>query len=125
MAKWTNDEVMDAALNVMKNGVTRMVACSNQPANFVEANATYALAPVTLASADFTIADGNTSGRKVTVAGKTATIATSGTATHVALLDVTNSKLLFVTTCTSLALVANGTNTVTFPVWKIEISDPT
>lgn len=126
MAKWSSDDLMDAALNVVKNGATRQVACSAQPATFAEANATYALADVTMASGDFALANGDTSGRKLTMAAKSgALIDTSGTATHVALLDVAGSRLLYVTTCTALALTANGTNTVSFPAWAIEIGDPT
>ena len=126
MAKSAHDDVMDGALNVIKNNVTRMVACSAQPTTYTEGNATYALADVTLASGDFTLANGDTSGRKVTVAAKSGVlIDTSGTATHVALLDVTNSKLTYVTTCTSQALTANGSNTVNFPAWDIEVGDPT
>lgn len=126
MAKAAHDDVMDGALNVLKNNVTRQVACSAQPTTYTEGNATYALADVTLASTDFTLANGDTSGRKATVAAKSSVlIDTSGTATHVALLDVTNSKLLYVTTCTSQALTANGSNTVNFPAWDIEIADPT
>jgi hypothetical protein len=52
-------------------------------------------------------------------------IDTSGTATHVALLFVGSVTLLYVTTCTSQALTANGSNTVNFPAWDIEIADPT
>lgn len=125
MAKAAHDDVMDGALNVINNNVTRQVACSAQPTTYTEANATYALADVTLASGDFTLANGDTSGRKVTTAAKSGVlIDASGTATHVALLDVTNSKLLYVTTCTSQALTANGSNTVNFPAWDIEIADP-
>ena len=125
MAKLAHDDFQDGALNILKNNVTRQVACSTEPTTFAEANATYALADVTLASGDFTLANGDTSGRKVTVAAKSAVlIDTSGSATHVALLDVTNSKLLYRTTCTTQALTANGSNTVNFPAWDIEILDP-
>lgn len=125
MGKAAHDDVMDGALNVLKNNVTRQVACSAQPTTYTEGNATYALADVTLASGDFTLANGDTNGRKVTVAAKSGVlIDTSGTATHVALLDVANSKLLYVTTCTSQALTANGSNTVNFPAWDVEIADP-
>ena len=126
MAKTVHDDVMDAALNYIKNNATRQVACSAQPTTYAEANATYALADVTMASTDFTIANGDVSGRKLTVAAKSGVlIDTSGTATYVALLDVTNSKLLAVTSCTSLALTANGSNTVNFPAWDHEFTDPT
>ncbi len=124
MAKTVHDDVLDGALNILKNNVTRMVACSAQPTTYTEGNVTYALADVTLASGDFTNADGTTSGRKTTIAQKTGvTVDSSGTATHVCLLDVSNSKLLYVTTCTSQALTSG--NTMTFNSWKIEIADPT
>lgn len=124
MAKTVHDDVLDGALNIIKNNVTRMVACSAQPTTYTEGNATYALADVTMASGDFTIANGDTNGRKVTVGAKsTVTVDVTGTATHVCLLDVTNSKLSYVTTCTSQALTSG--NTVNFPAWDIEIADPT
>jgi hypothetical protein len=125
MGKAVHDDVLDGALNIIKNNCTRQVACSAQPTTYPEAVTTYALADVTMASGDFTAANGDTSGRKLTVAAKSGVlIDTSGTATHVALLDVANSKLLLVTTCTSQSLTANGTNTVNFPAWKDEIADP-
>lgn len=126
MAKTVHDDVLDGALNIVKNNCTRQVACSAQPTTFTEGNATYALADVTMAIGDFTAANGDTSGRKLTMSAKSGvTIDVTGTATHVALLDVTNSKLLYVTTCTSLALTAGGGNTVNFPAWKFELADPT
>ena len=125
MAKSVHNDVLDGALNIVKNNATRQTACSAEPTTYAEGNATYALADVTVASGDFTNADGDTSGRKCTVAAKSGVlIDASGTATHIALLDVTNSKLLYVTTCTSQALTANGSNTVDFPSWKFEIADP-
>ncbi len=124
MAKAVSDDVLDGALNIIRNNCTRMVACSAQPTTYTEGNSTYALADVTMASGDFTIADGTTSGRKATVAAKSGvTIDASGTANHIALLDVTNSRLLYVTTCTSQALNTGGT--VDFGSWVIEIADPT
>lgn len=126
MAKTVHDDVLDGAWNIIKNNCTRQTVCSAQPTTYAEGNATYALADVTMASGDFTLADGSVSGRKVTMAAKSGvTIDLSGTATHVALLDVSNSKLLYVTTCTSLVLTAGGGNTVSFPAWKAEIADPT
>lgn len=120
MAKWANDSVMDAALDEIATA-TLMIACSAQPTTRAEAVTTYALADVAMAGGDFTKANGDASGRKVTVAAKAAvTVDASGTATHVALVDATT--LLYVTTCTSLALVA--TSTVDFPAWDAEIADP-
>lgn len=124
MAKYANDLVMDAALDYVATS-TRQIACSAQPTTYTEANSTYALADVTLAGGDYTKANGDTNGRKVTIGAKSSVlIDTSGTATHVALVDVSNSRLVYVTTCTSQALTANGSNTVNFPAWDIEIADP-
>jgi len=126
VAKAVHDDVLDGAHDIIRNNATRMVACSAQPTTYTEGNATFALADVTMASGDFTKANGDTSGRKMTVGAKSGVlIDTTGTATHVALLDVANSKLLYVTTCTSQALTANGSNTVNFPAWDIELADPT
>ena len=124
MAKTVHDDVLDGALNIIKNNCTRMTLCSAQPTTYTEGNATFSLGDVTLASGDFTAANGDTSGRKVTVAAKAGvTVDASGTGTHVALLDVANSKLLYVTTCPSQAVVNPGTMDIA--TWKIEIADPT
>lgn len=124
MAKSANDLVMDAALDFIATA-NKMVACSAEPVTFADANATLALADVAMAGGDFTKANGDTSGRKVTMAAKSGVlIDVSGTATHVALVDTVNSRLILVTTCTAQALTANGSNTVNFPAWDDEIADP-
>ena len=123
MAKSVNPTVLDQALNYIKNNCTRMVLCSSQPTTYTEANSTFALANVTMASSDFTVGAGVTSGRKVAVAAKNSvSVSTSGTSTHVALLDVTNTALLYVTTHTSQALTSG--NTANIGTWNIEIADP-
>lgn len=125
MAKAAPDIIMDGALDVIATA-TKQVACSAEPTTYAEANATYALADVVLAGGDYSKANGDTSGRKVTVAAKSAVlIDASGTATHVALVRTADSTLIYVTTCTSQALTENGSNTVNFPTWDVEIGDPT
>lgn len=126
MAKTVHDDVLDGALNVIKNNCTRMTLCNAQPTTFTEANATFALADVTMASGDFTVANGDTNGRKLTVAAKSAVdvdVTDPGGTNHVALLDVTNSKLLYVTTAPDVAVDAAGT--VDIAAWDIELADPT
>jgi hypothetical protein len=133
MAKRVNTAVLDAALNVIKTGITgfgpcnKMVACSAEPTTYTEANATYMLANVAMTGTDFTLANGVSGGntpRKCTVGAKSSvSVTNSGTATHVALIDSVNSVLLEVTTCTSQALTSG--NTVSFPAWVIEINAPT
>ena len=122
MGKSANDALPDAYLNEIKDNATLMIACSAEPTTRTEAVTTYALADVAVVSGDFTLGNGDVSGRKLAVAAKSAVaIDTSGTATHVAIVDGT--RLLFVTTCTSIALVDTGT--VNFPTWDIEVADPT
>ena len=129
MAKRCHADMLDAALNILKNNVTRMTLCSAEPTTYAEGNATYALADVTLVSADLVVAAGDGAGntpRKCTIAAQNSVlIDTTGAGTHVALLDVTGSRLLYVTTCTSINVTANGSNTVNFPAWKIELGAPT
>lgn len=133
MAKRVLAALLDAALNVIKVGITgngpanKQVVCSAEPTTYTEANSTYKLAEVTMTGTDFTLANGDGAGntpRKCTVAQKTGvSVGTSGTATHVALIDTINGVLLEVTTCTSQALTSG--NTVTIPAWKIELGAPT
>jgi len=124
MAKSMHNDVADAMLDKIATG-NLMIACSAEPTTRAEAVTTYALADVAMTvgdgNGDYTIADGDTSGRKVTMSQKTGvTVDTSGTATHIAIVDGTT--LLLVTTCTSQVLTSG--NTVTFPAWDDEIADP-
>lgn len=124
MAKAIPDAILDKTLDEIATA-TRMVLCSAQPTTYTEANATYALADVTMAGGDFTKANGDTSGRKVTVGAKSSVlIDTSGTGNHIALVRVSDTTLIYVTTCTSQAVTANGSNTVNFPAWDVELADP-
>lgn len=122
MAKAANDVFIDGGLDRIDDCVT-LTVCSAQPANFAGI-AAVALADVTLTAGagggDYTKADGDTNGRKLSVLQQTAVpIDTTGTATHVVLDDGTD---IYVTTCTSQALTSGGT--VTVPQWDIEIADP-
>lgn len=120
MAKATPDAILDAMADAVIAAITTEYVCSGQPANFAGI-AAVALADVSMAGGDITKADGDSSGRKFTMAQKSAVaIDSSGTATHVVLSSGTT--LLYVTTCTSQALTAGGT--VTIPAWKVEIADP-
>lgn len=122
MAKSVHDNVLDGAFDVLDQADI-MTACSAEPTTRTEAVTTFKLADVAMTpNTDYTKANGDTSGRKVTVAAKSSVpVDTSGSATHIALCDAT--RLLYVTTCTSQALTAG--NTVNFPAWDIEILDPT
>lgn len=122
MGKRTNDAVMDAALDYLATA-TKEVVCSAEPTTYTEAVTTYMLAEVVIDGTDFTKANGDTSGRKTTVAQQSAVaITNSGTATHIATVITASSALIDVTTCTSQALTSGGS--VTIPAWDHEIADP-
>lgn len=125
MAKWANDNMMDAALDYIRGNCDKMIVCSAQPTTYTEAVTTYALADVAMTvNTDYTLANGSTSGRKITTAAKNdVTIDASGTATHIALVKTGDTTLRYVTTCTSQALTSGGT--VDIPAWAIEVADPT
>jgi hypothetical protein len=126
MAKWANDSAMDAMLAYIDDS-TLLCVCSAQPTTYAEASSTYKLADVVMTAGagngDYTLANGDTNGRKLTVAQQAdVPIDSTGTATHVALCISGSSTLVYVTTCTSQALTSGGT--VTVPAWDIEVADP-
>jgi len=117
MGKATPDAILDAMADAIIAAATTLIVCSGEPASI----AAVALADVTIDSGDFTKANGDTSGRKVTIGQQASVpIDSSGSATHIVLAS--GSVLLYVTTCTTQALTAAGT--VTVPAWKIEVADP-
>ena len=121
MAKWVAGDVLDGALQIV-SGATHMLALPSQPLDFGAAWAGR-LADVAMTPADFALATGTGSGRRLDVAGKAgATVQAAGTADHVALVDQPGGRLLYVTTCPAQALATGGT--VTFDGWSIEIGAP-
>jgi hypothetical protein len=124
MGKSVHNDVLDAALNYIKDNSTRICVCSTEPTTHTEALETYMLAIKTISGTDFTgPADGDTNGRKIrSNQHANISVTNGGNAQHVALVDFANSKLLLVTTCTAQTLTAG--NTVTVPVWDDEIADP-
>lgn len=125
MAKSVHNDVLDGALNVIKNNCTHQTVCSAEPTTFATAFST-ALAVTTMATGtDYTVGDGDTNGRKVAVAQKAAIpVTATQSANHVALCTSAGaSALYYVTTCTLQGLTSG--NTVTIPTWDIEIADPT
>ena len=120
MSKWVNDAALDAALDWIADA-NLMVLCSQQPSNRTEAVSTYALADAILAASDFTKADGDVSGRKLTIGAQSAIeVDASGTGNHVALCN--GSDLVYVTICTDKVVDSGGT--VDFGAWDVELADP-
>jgi len=119
VAKVISDEHIDGGLTAQV-GSTTVTACAGQPTSQADI-AVKALASTPLAGGDWTIANGDVSGRKATMGTKAGvSISFSGTADHVAVDDGTGYT---VTTCPATALTSG--NTVTFNPWDREILDPT
>lgn len=123
MAKFLPDEALDLIGDYVDQS-TVMHLCSAQPANFAGIAAVSLADVVMTADTDYTKANGDTSGRKITVAAKNGVnVDTSGTGNHIALASTADSKLRAVTTCTSQAVTSG--NQVNFPAWDVETGDPT
>lgn len=119
MGKTSTNGMIEGGLVKYGAGV-KLTVCAGQPTSFADI-AVKALAGVALIAGDFTIAAGDISGRKSTVAAKTGIlIDASGTADHVVVDDGVSEYS--VTTCTPQALTANGVNAFGIPTFDRESS---
>jgi hypothetical protein len=123
MGKVAPDRMIDSAFEYITGSATYYTVCSGSPTTYADAKTNLILAGIAITSACFAHAD-DTSGRKLTITAKTsASITASGSALAVCLINIANTGLLYVTTCTEQYLVSGGT--VDIPSWKINIQDPT
>lgn len=128
MAKYSNDIILDTALNFVTGSATKVVVCDGEPATYTAATTATgsggnALGSGSLSGANFTVADGDVSGRKWTLETQTGLpVNNSGTADHVAIVDDSNSRLLVITTVTAQAVSAGGTMDVS--AFDQELEDP-
>lgn len=121
---YLNYYVLDAALSKLDTEATHLYLCSQEPTTFAQANSTYALGVKTSLSVGAP-ADRSPNGRKVTVASFTdGSVTATGTATHWAIVDTTNSRLLATNSLTASQAVTSG-NTFTFAALDIGIADAT
>lgn len=88
------DYVFDAALSKLATEANRLDICSQEPTTYTKAITTYSLGNKTSLSIG-SPADRSPNGRKVTVAAITdGTVTGTATATHWAIVDTVNSRLL-------------------------------
>ena len=125
MSKLAANEVFDAALQHIIDNGDKMTVCSGDPTTFAAANATNRLAEQTgLDSGDYTISDGDTSGRKIEIAAQSiASADASGTAAVICILDTTNSILLLKFDMSATQEITSG-NPVDTPAFDYELRDP-
>lgn len=118
-----NDRVFDSGLTVLDTEANRLDICSQEPTTYAEATSTYTLGNKTSLSIGAP-ADRTPSGRKVTVAAITdGTVSGTGTASHWAIVDTGNSRLLATGSLSSSQAVTSG-NTFSLAAFDIGIPDP-
>lgn len=116
-----SDTIMNTALNYLKANGDALNLCDTLPTTYTEAITTYMLATASITSTDYTgPADGDTSGRKITVdAQSSISVTNSGDTAYAAITDSGNSELLLVAVCTAQTLTSGNTVNTTAFDWEI------
>jgi hypothetical protein len=118
-----NDRVFDNGLTVLDTEANKVLVTSQEATTYTEANATYALGNSTSLSVAAPT-DRSGGGRKVVVASITdGSVTGTGTATHFALVDTSNTRLLATGSLSASQSVTSG-NTFTLASFDIGIPDP-
>ena len=120
---YLNDRVLDNGLSALSSEVNALHICSQEPATYASATSTHSLgskATPTVAAPSPRTPDG----RKVTIAaivsGAPGAIDAAGTASHWALVDTGNSRLLAAGALSASQAVTDG-NTFTLSAFDIGI----
>lgn len=117
------DRVYDNGLTILDQEASRLDICSQEPTTYAEATSTYTLGNATSISIDAP-ADRTGGGRKVTLAAISGgSVSATGNATHYALTDVSNTRLLATGALTSPQSVTQN-NTFATSALDIGIPDP-
>lgn len=118
------DYVLDAALSKLDTEANRVDICSSEPTTYTAATSTASLGNTT----SITISaptDGDTSGRKVTLSAISgASVTGTGTATHFAISDTSNSRLLATGSLSGGGQSVTSGNTFSLTAVDVEIPDP-
>ena len=118
-----NDRVFDNGLTVLDTEGNRIDVTSQEATTYAEATTTYTLGSSTSLSIGAP-ADRSGGGREVTVAAiSDGSVSGTGTATHYAIVDTSNSRLLATGTLSASQSVTTG-NTFTLAAFAIGIPDP-
>ena len=114
------DRVLDLGLNILSTEANRLDICSSEPTTYAEATSTTSLGNKTSLSVG--APDARTpDGRRVTVAQITdGTVDGTGTATHYAIVDTVNNRLLATGSLAVSQAVTSG-NTFTLAAFDIGI----
>ncbi len=117
------DYVFDAALAKLDTEANRLDICSSEPATFSAATTSASLGNKVSGFSIGAPADRTPNGRKVTVAAfSDGAVTATGTATHWAITDTVNSRLLATGALSASQGVTNG-NTFSLAAFDIGIPD--
>ena len=118
------DRVMDNGLSVLDTEANAVHLTTQEATTYTEATSTYSLGSATGISISAP-SDRAGGGRKVTLAAITnGVFNANGTATHYAIVDTVNSRLLATDTLTASQIVYAGNN-FALTTMDIEFTDPT
>ena len=118
-----NDRVLDNGLSILQSEGDRVDICSSEPTTYSAATSSASLGNTTSITISAP-ADASPNGRKVTLSAITgASVTSTGTATHYAITDVSESRLLATGALSSSQAVTSG-NTFSLTASDIRIPDP-
>ena len=118
-----NNRVFDNGLTVLDTEANKILITSQEATTYTEGNSTYALGNSTSLSIGAP-QDRTGGGREVVVAAVSdGSVTGSGTATHYAIVDTVNSRLLVTGSLTTSQAVTTG-NTFSLGSFTIGIPDP-
>lgn len=128
MAKWVHADVLDNGLNYIKNNCNKVVAIvtyADGDSYATVMNASNIVAEAAMASGDFTVGSSGSNRTLTTAAGTSDSSANNnGDTSHFAYVDTVNSKVLWVTTESTVQTITAG-NPVTFPSLVYTSNQPT
>lgn len=118
-----NDRVFDNGLTVLDTEATRIDVTSQEATSYTSATSTHTLGNSTSLSIG-SPADRSGGGREVTVGAiSDGSITGTGTATHYAIVDTNNSRLLVTGALSASQSVTSG-NTFSLAAFTVGIPDP-
>lgn len=125
MGKIVHDDILDAAVGYCEDNANEIVLLNADPGtSYTQAHSAFALGRIAVGSDSFVVANGDVSGRKMTVSAQSSIgVDVTGNCNHCAINDTDNSKVLVVTTVTSQELTSG--NAASTPAFDQEIEDPT
>ena len=116
------DRIRDMGLEILQTEAEDLHICSQEPTTYAEAITTYTLGDKNGITAS-ALADGTGGGRAVTISAITdGAVTGNGTASHIAVVDVTNTRLLATKALSASQAVTSG-NTFTLTAFEIRMPD--